>query len=144
MEIGVALRGRVLGRSVVFYEMRHRRGKDYGRDFGFENGVSKHDVPHYNADGGTCLHFTVGFGFGRGFLQQEVVFARKVGTTISNHWSVRVDVLADIIDLLVSNVAMGYTGRLHEPALYIVHDEPPFANREYLHGEVRVITDDFY
>ncbi|GBG70430.1 hypothetical protein CBR_g6558 [Chara braunii] len=146
MEIDVALRGRVLGRSVVFYEMRHWRGNDYGRDFGFENGVSKHDVRHYeiDADGDTCLHLTVGFGFGRGFLRQLVVFAQKVGTTIPDRWSAGVDVLAEFIDLLVSNVAMGYTCRLHDLALYVVQAEPPLANREYLHSKVRVITNDFY
>ncbi|GBG84293.1 hypothetical protein CBR_g38263 [Chara braunii] len=146
MEIDVVLRGWVLGRSIIFYEMRHRRGEDYGRDFDFEKGVTKHEVHHYEigADGDTCHHLTVGFGFRKGLLRPMVVFARKVGTTIPNHWVGGVEVLADIINLLVSNVAMGYAGRLHDPTLYVDHADPPFANREYLHDEVRIMIDDFY
>ncbi|GBG83613.1 hypothetical protein CBR_g37417 [Chara braunii] len=88
MEVDVALRGRVLGRFVIFYEMRHRRGQDYSRDFGFENGVFRHEVHHYeiDADEDTCLHLTLDFGFGRSLLRQVVVFARKVGTAIPNPW----------------------------------------------------------
>ncbi|GBG64480.1 hypothetical protein CBR_g45176 [Chara braunii] len=146
MEVDVALRGWVLGRSVIFYEMQHRRGLDYSRDFRFENGVSRHEVRHYeiDVDGDTCLHLMVGFEFGRILLRQLVVFARKVGTAIPNRWAGGVDVLSDIIDLFISYVATGYAGRLHEPALYVVHAEPPFFDRDYLHGEVRIKSDDFH
>ncbi|GBG68829.1 hypothetical protein CBR_g3523 [Chara braunii] len=146
VEVDVALRGRVQGRSMIFYEMRHRHGNDYGRDFGFENGVTKHGVPHYEVDedGDTCLHLTVGYGYGRRLLRQVVIFPQKVGTTIPDRWVGGSDVLADIINLLVSNVAIGFAGHLHEPTRYIVHADPLFVDRSYLHGEVRIIVDDFH
>ncbi|GBG75303.1 hypothetical protein CBR_g19935, partial [Chara braunii] len=144
MEVEVALRGRVLSRCIIFYETRHHRGKDYGKDFGFEDGVTRQGVRHYevDADGDTCLHIIVGYRYGRELLKQVVVFARKVGTAIPDRWVGGSDVLADIIDLLVSNVAMGCAGRLDELATYIVHAEPPFADRSYLHGEVQIVLAD--
>ncbi|GBG67691.1 hypothetical protein CBR_g819 [Chara braunii] len=122
------------------------RGNFYGRDFGFENGVTKHGVHHneVDADRDTCLHLTIGYGFGKRLLRQVVIFTRKVGTTILDCWVGGSNVLTDIIDLLVSNVAMGFEGRLHEPAMYVVHAEPPFVDLSYLHGEVRIIVDEFH
>ncbi|GBG69016.1 hypothetical protein CBR_g3716 [Chara braunii] len=146
MDIVVALRGRVLRRCSIFYEMRHRHGNAYGREFDFMASVTHHEIRHYevDTDGDTYLHLTVGFVFTRGLLRQVVGFAMKVGTAIPDRWDRGVDVLAEIVDLLVWNVAMEYGERLNEPAVYRVHVDPPLEGREHLHDELGEIGEEFY
>ncbi|GBG91052.1 hypothetical protein CBR_g51786 [Chara braunii] len=145
MDAVVALRGRIAGRTVIFYEMRHRRDKDYGRAFGFVNTVARHEVRHFEVDenGRTCMLFTVGYGFARGLFTHIVAFATKVGDEIPDRWEFGVDVLADLVDLLVSNVAIEFDDRLDEAAAYRVYMDLPLYGRQYLHGEIEIVVDGF-
>ncbi|GBG58912.1 hypothetical protein CBR_g24263 [Chara braunii] len=118
MDVVVALRGRIAGRTVAFYEMRHHRDKDCGRAFDFVHTVTRYEVRHFEVDDNerACLRLTVGYGFARGLLTHVVAFATKVGDAIPDRWDFGVDVLADLVDLLVSNVAMEFNDRLDKAA----------------------------
>ncbi|GBG83820.1 hypothetical protein CBR_g37620 [Chara braunii] len=103
----VALRGRVLGRTITFYEMRNHCGKEEGRVFDFASAITQHEMRHYEVDtnGDTILHVSVALGYADDMLHEAVGYATKVGRAIPNCWEGGVDVLADIIDLLMSNIA---------------------------------------
>ncbi|GBG76668.1 hypothetical protein CBR_g22885 [Chara braunii] len=144
-DVVVTLRGRIAGRTVLFYEMRHHRDKDCGRAFEFVNTVTRHEVRHFEVDenGCTCLRFTAGYGFDRGLLTHVVAFATKARDAIPDRWDFVIDVLANLVNLLVSNVAMEFDDRLDEAAAYRVHVDPPLYGREYLHGEIGIVVDGF-
>ncbi|GBG89683.1 hypothetical protein CBR_g49536 [Chara braunii] len=102
-------------------------------------------VRHFEVDENdlASLRFTVDYGFARGLLTHVVAFTTKVGDAIPDRWDFGVDVLADLVDLLVSNVAMEFNDRLDKAAAYRVHVDPPLYGREYLHGEIGIVVDGF-
>ncbi|GBG74620.1 hypothetical protein CBR_g19027 [Chara braunii] len=143
MDIHVALRGRVLGRTITFYEMRHRRGEEEGRLFDFVGEINRHEVRHYEVDtnGETILHVSVALGYADDMLHEVVSDATKVGRAIPNRWEGGVDVLADTVDLLMSNIANEHEDRMTDPAVFRVHPDPPMHDRPGLRGEIRNIEE---
>ncbi|GBG66002.1 hypothetical protein CBR_g54981 [Chara braunii] len=143
MDIQVALRGRVLGRTITFYEMRHRRREEDGRVFDFASAINRREVRHYEVDanGDTILHVSIALGYADNMLHNVVGYATKVGRAIPNRWEGGVDVLADIIDLLMSNIANEHEDLMTDPADFRVHPDPPMHDRPGLRGEIRIIEE---
>ncbi|GBG77749.1 hypothetical protein CBR_g24196 [Chara braunii] len=143
MDIQVALRGRVLSRTITFYEMRHRRGEKDGRLFDFVGEVSGQEVRHYEVDtnGDTILNVIVALGYVDEMLREVVGYATKVRRAIPDRWEGGVDVLADIVDLLMSNIANEHDDHMTVPADFRVWPDPPLHDRPGLRGEIRNIDE---
>ncbi|GBG69325.1 hypothetical protein CBR_g4021 [Chara braunii] len=143
MDIQMALRGRVLGRTITFYEMRHRQGEKDGRLFDFVGEVTGQEVGHYEVDanGDTILNVVVALGYVDDMLREVVGYTTKVGRAIPDRWEGGVDVLDDIVDLLMSNIANEHDDLMTVPADFRVWPDPPLHDRPGLRGEIRNIDE---
>ncbi|GBG83955.1 hypothetical protein CBR_g37827 [Chara braunii] len=143
MDIQVALRGRVLGRTTTCYEMRHRRGEDDDSVYNFVKPTTIREVRQYevDADGETVLYASLCLGFEDDLLCEAVGHVAKVSRAIPNRWDGGVDVLADIIDLLICNLADEYGDHMTDHPDFRVHPDPPLHDRPGLRGDIRKFDD---
>ncbi|GBG75253.1 hypothetical protein CBR_g19887 [Chara braunii] len=143
MDIQVAVRGRVLGCTITCYEMRDRRGEDDGRVYDFVKPTTSREVRQYevDADGQTVLYASLCLGFEDDVLCEAVGHVAKVGRAIPNRWDGGVDVLADIVDLLICNIADEFEDRKTDDADFRVQPDPPLHDRPGLGGDIRKMDD---
>ncbi|GBG82586.1 hypothetical protein CBR_g34955 [Chara braunii] len=87
------------------------------------------------------FHVIVALGYADDMLREVVGYATKVGRAIPNRWEGGVDVLADIVDLLMSNIAIEHDDRMTVPADFRVHPDPPMHNPSGLRGEIHSINE---
>ncbi|GBG64375.1 hypothetical protein CBR_g41576 [Chara braunii] len=139
MDIHVALRGRVLGKTITYYELRHHRGDEDGHLSDFANDMTGHEVRHYevHANGEKVLHVSVALGFVGDLMRKAISYAMKVGRAIPNRWDGGLDVLVDVIDLLMSNLVNEFEDHMSDPADFRVHSDPRLHNRPGLRGDIR-------
>ncbi|GBG66738.1 hypothetical protein CBR_g68722 [Chara braunii] len=76
--------------------------------------IAGHEVRHYEVD--AILHVIAALGYADNMLCEVVSYATKVGRAIPNRWEGGVDVLADIVDLLMSNITNEHEERMTVPA----------------------------